>query len=169
MDGATYVTDVARLDQLGGPTSASGYRLFFDNHNRTPCASEGDRCGQPVRAGTDNHSIDGRHVTEATTPRYARPMVTTIVLATCDIHQIPETAQAIADLNDVSEVYSVAGDYDLVVMVRTRTHEDLARVVSEEIARVPGVERTQTLVAFKVFSRHDVEALFSVGFEEEVS
>ena len=96
-------------------------------------------------------------------------MVTTIVLATCDIHQIPETAQAIADLDDVSEVYSVAGDYDLVVMVRTRTHEDLARVVSEEIARVPGVERTQTLVAFKVFSRHDVEALFSVGFEEEVS
>lgn len=96
-------------------------------------------------------------------------MVTTIVLATCDIHRIPETAQAIADLDDVSEVYSVAGDYDLVVMVRTRTHEDLARVVSEEITKVPGVERTQTLVAFKVFSRHDVEALFSVGFEEEVS
>ena len=94
-------------------------------------------------------------------------MVNTIVLAICDIHRIPETAQAIADLRDVSEVYSVAGDYDLVVMVRTRTHEDLARVVSEEIARVPGVERTQTLVAFKVFSRHDVEALFSVGFEEE--
>ena len=96
-------------------------------------------------------------------------MVTTVVLAVCDIHQIPETAQAIADLSDVSEVYSVAGDYDLVVMVRTRNHEDLARVVSEESARVPGVERTQTLVAFKVFSRHDVEALFSVGFEEEVS
>ena len=96
-------------------------------------------------------------------------MVNTIVLAVCDIHRIPETAQAIADLPDVSEVYSVAGDYDLVVMVRTRTHEDLARVVSEEIAKVAGVERTQTLVAFKVFSRHDVEALFSVGFEEEVS
>ena len=95
-------------------------------------------------------------------------MVNTIVLAVCDIHRIPETAQSIADLPDVSEVYSVAGDYDLVVMVRTRTHEDLARVVSEEITRVPGVERTQTLVAFKVFSRHDVEALFSVGFEEEI-
>jgi DNA-binding Lrp family transcriptional regulator len=95
-------------------------------------------------------------------------MVTTIVLAVCDIHRIPETAQAIADIPDVSEVYSVAGDYDLVVMVRTRKHEDLARVVSEEIAKVPGIERTQTLVAFKVFSRHDVEALFSVGFEEEV-
>lgn len=95
-------------------------------------------------------------------------MVTTVVLAVCDIHQIPETAQAIADLPDVTEVYSVAGDYDLVIMVRVRNHDDIARVVSEGIAKVPGVERTHTLVAFKVYSRHDVEALFSVGFEEEV-
>ena len=93
-------------------------------------------------------------------------MVTTIVLATCDIHQVPETAQSIADLAEVTEVYSVSGDYDLVIMVRVREHEDLARVVTEEIGRIPGIERTQTLVAFKVFSRHDVEALFSVGFEE---
>jgi DNA-binding Lrp family transcriptional regulator len=93
-------------------------------------------------------------------------MVTTIVLATCDIHQIPETAQAIADLPEVSEVYSVAGDYDLVVMVRVREHEELARVVSEGIAKVAGVIRTQTLVAFKVYSQHDVEALFSLGFED---
>jgi len=93
-------------------------------------------------------------------------MVTTIVLATCNIHEVPETAQAIADLPEVTEVYSVSGDYDLVVMVRVREHEDLARVVTEEIGRIPGIERTQTLVAFKVFSRHDVEALFSVGFEE---
>ncbi|MGH2702430.1 MAG: Lrp/AsnC family transcriptional regulator [Actinomycetota bacterium] len=94
-------------------------------------------------------------------------MVTTVVLATCDIHQVPETAQAIADIEEVSEVYSVAGDFDLVIMVRTRQHEDLARVVTERIARVPGIKRTQTLVAFKVYSHHDVEALFSVGFEDE--
>jgi DNA-binding Lrp family transcriptional regulator len=94
-------------------------------------------------------------------------VITTVVLATCDIHQIPETAQAIADIEEVTEVYSVAGDYDLVVMVRVREHEDLARVVSEQIAKIPGVDRTQTLVAFKVFSRHDVEALFSLGFEDE--
>jgi DNA-binding Lrp family transcriptional regulator len=94
-------------------------------------------------------------------------MVTTVVLAVCDIHRIPETAQAVADLPEVSEVYSVAGDYDLVIMVRVRDHDDLARVVSEEIAKVPGIKRTQTLVAFKVYSQHDVEALFSVGFEGE--
>ena len=93
-------------------------------------------------------------------------MVNTIVLATCNIHEVPETAQAIADLPEVTEVYSVSGDYDLVIMVRVREHEDLARVVTEEIGRISGIERTQTLVAFKVFSRHDVEALFSVGFEE---
>ena len=94
-------------------------------------------------------------------------MVTTVVLATCDIHLIPETAQAIADIPEVTEVYSVAGDFDLVVMIRVKEHEDLARVVSEQIARIEGVTRTQTLVAFKVFSRHDVESLFSLGFEEE--
>ncbi|MGH2702632.1 MAG: Lrp/AsnC family transcriptional regulator, partial [Actinomycetota bacterium] len=76
-------------------------------------------------------------------------------------------AQAIADLTEVSEVYSVAGDYDLVIMVRVREHEELARVVTEGIAKVPGVERTQTLVAFKVYSHHDVEAMFSVGMEED--
>ncbi|MDQ3987348.1 MAG: Lrp/AsnC ligand binding domain-containing protein [Actinomycetota bacterium] len=92
-------------------------------------------------------------------------MVSTIVLAVCDIHRIPETAQQIADLPEVSEVYSVAGDYDLVIMVRVREHEDLARVVTHGIAKIDGVQRTQTLVAFQVFSRHDVEALFSVGFE----
>jgi DNA-binding Lrp family transcriptional regulator len=95
-------------------------------------------------------------------------MVTTVVLAVCDIHRVPETAQAVADIPEVSEVYSVAGDYDLVIMVRVRNHDDLARVVTEEIARIEGIERTQTLVAFKVYSRHDVESLFSLGFEEEV-
>ena len=93
-------------------------------------------------------------------------MVTTVVLAVCNVHEIPETAQAVADIDGVSEVYSVAGDYDLVIMVRVRNHDDLASVVSEGIAKIPGIERTQTLVAFKVYSRHDVEALFNVGFEE---
>ena len=94
-------------------------------------------------------------------------MVTTVVLAVCDIHNVPETAQAVADIPEVSEVYSVAGDYDMVIMVRVRNHDDLARVVTESIAKVPGIQRTQTLVAFKVYSRHDVESMFSLGFEDE--
>jgi len=94
-------------------------------------------------------------------------MVTTVVLAVCDIHRVPETAQAVADLAEVSEVYSVSGDYDLVIMVRVRQQEDLARVVTESIGKTPGIERTQTLVAFKVYSRHDIESMFSLGFEDE--
>jgi len=94
-------------------------------------------------------------------------MVTTVVLAVCDIHRVPETAQAIADLAEVSEVYSVSGDYDLVIMVRVRQQEDLAPVVTESIGKTPGIERTQTLVAFKVYSRHDIESMFSLGFEDE--
>ena len=92
-------------------------------------------------------------------------MVTAIVLAVCDIHQVPETAQAVADIPEVSEVYSVSGDYDLVIMVRVRRHEDLARVVTDEIAKVEGIHRTQTLVAFQVYSRHDLESMFSIGLE----
>jgi DNA-binding Lrp family transcriptional regulator len=94
-------------------------------------------------------------------------MVTTVVLATCDIHRVPETAQSIADLTEVTEVYSVAGDFDLVIMIRVPNHEDLARVVTEEIGKIDGIQRTQTLVAFKVFSRHDLDSLFSVGLEEQ--
>lgn len=93
-------------------------------------------------------------------------MVTTVVLANCDIDHVPEAAQQVADLPEVSEVYSVAGDYDLVIMVRVKDHDDLARVVTEGIRRVPGIEKTQTLVAFKVYSRHDVESLFSLGFDD---
>lgn len=94
-------------------------------------------------------------------------MVTTVVLAVCNIHNVSETAQAVADLPEVSEVYSVSGDYDLVIMVRVRHHDDLARVVTEDIAKIPGIERTQTLVAFKVYSHHDLESMFSLGFEDE--
>ncbi|MEA2506590.1 MAG: hypothetical protein QOH48_1208 [Actinomycetota bacterium] len=94
-------------------------------------------------------------------------MVTTVVLATCDIHRVPETAQAIADLPEVTEVYSVAGDFDLVIMIRVRNHDDLSRVVTEEIGKIEGIQRTQTLVAFKVFSRHDLDSLFSLGLEDQ--
>lgn len=93
-------------------------------------------------------------------------MINAIVLLKVDVHSIPETAQAIADVEKVSEVYSVAGDWDLVVIVRVREHEELARVITEQIDKVPGIVSSTTLVAFQVFSQHDLERLFSVGFEE---
>jgi DNA-binding Lrp family transcriptional regulator len=93
-------------------------------------------------------------------------MVTAIVLVHCEVDQTPETAQALADLDGVREVYSVAGDYDLVAIVHVRDHEDLATVVTERIRKVAGVMATQTLIAFRTYSRHDLDELFSIGFDD---
>ena len=93
-------------------------------------------------------------------------MVHAVVLIQCEIDEIPEAAEAIAELDGVSEVYSVAGEFDLVAVVRVAEHEDLAGVIPGGIAKVEGVVRTETLIAFQVYSKHDLERLFSIGFEE---
>ncbi|HEX9694921.1 MAG TPA: Lrp/AsnC ligand binding domain-containing protein [Actinomycetota bacterium] len=93
-------------------------------------------------------------------------MVTAIVLINSDVHKVPETAQALADLEHVSEVYSVSGEYDLVALVRVAEHEQLADVVTAEIARIPSITATQTLIAFRAYSRHDLDSLFSIGFAD---
>ena len=92
-------------------------------------------------------------------------MVHALVLVQCEIDEIPEAAQAIADIEGVTEVYSVAGEFDLVAIVRVGSHDALADVIPGGIARVEGVERTETLIAFQVYSRHDLDRLFSIGFE----
>jgi DNA-binding Lrp family transcriptional regulator len=89
-----------------------------------------------------------------------------VVLVQCEIDEIPEAAQAIADIDGVSEVYSVAGEFDLVAIVRVAAHDDLARAIPGGIAKVEGVARTETLIAFQVFSKHDLDRLFSIGFDE---
>ena len=93
-------------------------------------------------------------------------MVHAVVLVQCEIDVIPEAAQAIAGLEGVSEVYSVAGEFDLVAIVRVANHDDLARVIPGGIAKVEGVERTETLIAFQVYSKHDLEQMFAIGFDE---
>jgi DNA-binding Lrp family transcriptional regulator len=94
-------------------------------------------------------------------------MVHAVVLIQCEIDEIEEAAGAIAELEGVSEVYSVAGEFDLVAIVRVPNHEDLARVIPGGIAKVRGVVRTETLIAFQVYSRHDLERLFAIGFEQD--
>jgi DNA-binding Lrp family transcriptional regulator len=93
-------------------------------------------------------------------------MVTAVVLIQCDIDSIAEAAEVIAGIEGVSEVYSVAGEWDLVAIIRVTEHEDLARVIPGGVGKVEGVERTETLIAFQVYSKHDLEALFSLGFDE---
>jgi DNA-binding Lrp family transcriptional regulator len=93
-------------------------------------------------------------------------MLHAVVLINAKSDRIPETAEAIADIHGVSEVYSVTGNVDLVAIVRVLKEEDLPGVVPQGIAKVPGVEKTETLLAFEVYSKHDLERLFSIGFEE---
>ncbi len=90
-------------------------------------------------------------------------MITAIVLVRVAGDRIPEVAEALADLAGVSEVYSVAGDVDLVVMVRVREHAELAEVITHRVTRVPGVTETRTHIAFRSYSRHDLDAAFSLG------
>jgi DNA-binding Lrp family transcriptional regulator len=92
-------------------------------------------------------------------------VITTIVLIRCDPKQIPQCAQKLAGTNGVAEVYSVSGAWDLVAIVRVPSYEDIARVVTEEFAQVPGLVRTETLTAFRAYSRKDLEQAWDIGIE----
>ena len=93
-------------------------------------------------------------------------MVSAIVLLTVERDKINSVADAIADMDGVSEVYSVAGRYDLAAIIRVRSNEELAHVVTERIRKVPGISSSETLIALRVYSRHDLERMFSIGLEK---
>ena len=92
-------------------------------------------------------------------------MSTAIVLIDCATDAIPEVAENLANLEGVSEVYSVAGHVDLIAIVRVREFDQIAAVIAGRINKVPGVLETDTHIAFRSYSRHDLEAAFSIGFE----
>ncbi len=93
-------------------------------------------------------------------------MLTAIVHIDCDADRIPEVAAEIADVEGVSEVYSVTGEVDLIALVRVREHDRLADVIADRISKVPGVLRTQTYIAFRAYSRHDLDEAFALGLED---
>ena len=93
-------------------------------------------------------------------------MITAIVNVRCEVDRIPEIAETIARLPGVTEVYSVTGDFDLVAMVRVREHDELADAIAGRLNKVPGVLSTDTHIAFRTYSRYDVEAAFSIGLED---
>ena len=92
-------------------------------------------------------------------------MITAIVFVNADVDRIPEVADAIAAIEGVSEVYSVTGQIDLIALVRVRRHEDVADVVADRLNKVTGVNSTETHIAFRAYSRHDLEAAFSLGLD----
>ena len=92
-------------------------------------------------------------------------MITTIVLIKAEPRLIPQAAVKLAGIDGVAEVYSVSGEWDLVAIVRVPEYEHIARVVTEEFPEVPGLVRTQTLTAFRAYSRKDLEQAWDIGVE----
>jgi DNA-binding Lrp family transcriptional regulator len=93
-------------------------------------------------------------------------VITSIVMINCETDSIPEVAQALADVPGVSEVYSTAGHVDLIAIVRVPQFEQIAEVIAGRISKVAGVVETETHIAFRAYSRHDLEAAFAIGLED---
>jgi DNA-binding Lrp family transcriptional regulator len=96
-----------------------------------------------------------------------RRMVSAVVLLKCKRNTINAVAETLAGFDGISEVFSVAGAYDLVAILRVRDNNTLADLVTSEMLQVDGIVDSETLIAFKVFSRHDLESMFEIGFESE--
>lgn len=89
-------------------------------------------------------------------------MVAAVVLIRAERDHIPDAAKAVAGIEGVAEVYSVSGEWDLIAVVRVPQWEQIAEVVTEHLARVPGIARTTTLVAFRVYSKQDESTAFDM-------
>ncbi|MBD2761419.1 Lrp/AsnC ligand binding domain-containing protein [Kocuria sp. cx-116] len=92
-------------------------------------------------------------------------MLTAIVLIKTTADRIPEVAEEISNIKGITEVYSVTGDWDLIAMVRVREHERLADVIADQMSKVEGVVSTNTNIAFRAYSEHDLDAAFSLGID----
>jgi DNA-binding Lrp family transcriptional regulator len=92
-------------------------------------------------------------------------MITTIVLVKAQPKRVPDVAQQLADIEGVREVFSVSGAWDLVAIVRVAEYEQIARVVTEHFPLVDGIERTETLTAFRAYSKKDLEQAWDIGVE----
>ena len=90
-------------------------------------------------------------------------MVTSIILLNAERTQINKVAEKLVELDGISEVYSVSGKYDLIAIVRVKTNDELAKLVTERMRDLSGITHTETMLAFKAFSRHDLESMFSLG------
>ena len=94
-------------------------------------------------------------------------MLTAFILVKSSREGLTHLGGELAAVDGVAEVYTVTGDWDFVAIVRVREHDDLAKVVTQHLARLNDIERTQTMVAFQQFSAHDLEAMFGLGLEDK--
>jgi DNA-binding Lrp family transcriptional regulator len=94
-------------------------------------------------------------------------VLTAFILVKSTREGLSHLGAALADVEGIAEVYTVTGEWDFVAIARVREHDDLARVVTHELTKLNGVEKTQTMVAFQQFSAHDLEAMFGLGLEDK--
>ena len=92
-------------------------------------------------------------------------MVTAIVLLTVIRDRINEAAEEIAAIKEISEVYSITGQHDLAAIVRAPDNDALANVITSQVLKTDGIMKSETMFAFRVFSRHDLDAMFNIGIE----
>lgn len=90
-------------------------------------------------------------------------MVTALVLLNVDRSKVNAVAEALAEMEGISEVYSVAGRFDLAVIIRAKDNDQLAELVTGHMLKVEGIQKSETLVSFRVYSRHDLDSMFSIG------
>jgi DNA-binding Lrp family transcriptional regulator len=92
-------------------------------------------------------------------------MVTAIVMIKTDVDRIPEVASAVSEIDGVSEAYSVTGEWNLIAIVRVGEHDELADLIPGRLNKIPGIVHTETHIAFRAYSKHDLEAAFALGLE----
>jgi len=90
-------------------------------------------------------------------------VVSAIVLLNVARNKINVVAEKMAEMDGISEVFSVAGEYDLAAIIRVKDNDGLAELVTSRMLKIDGITKSETLIAFKVYSKHDLEAMFSIG------
>ena len=93
-------------------------------------------------------------------------MITALVMMNAERDRIASVPEELLKINGVTEVYSVAGDFDLVAIIRVKEADDLAKVVTQQFVKVLGITRTRTLIAFRCFSKYDLENMFQIGLKD---
>jgi DNA-binding Lrp family transcriptional regulator len=126
----------------------------------------------PIRRTIDNglplKHIAGYHVNSPvlrSTTKEHRLMVNAIVLIQTKHGQINDVAEKLADIPEMSDVFSVGGSFDIIAIIRARDNEEISELVTQKMVNIEGIERTETMIAFKAYSRHDLEAVFSIGLD----
>lgn len=94
-------------------------------------------------------------------------MVTAFIMINAERPRIAPASQEILNIKGIAEVYSVAGEYDLVAIARVRKNEELAKLVTEDLIKIEGLTRTQTLISFRQYSNFELDRIFSLGNENE--